>query len=38
MSTKQATDIAWTHDLTEKLTEARKTGTPVLLDFSAAPM
>jgi hypothetical protein len=30
--------IPWRHDVVEVLSEARASGRPVLVDFSAAPM
>lgn len=30
--------IQWSHDFDDALERARQQGTPILLDFSAAPM
>jgi hypothetical protein len=34
----QHREITWTHDFDAALKDAQQKGTPVLLDFSAAPM
>ena len=31
-------EIQWTDDVDQALTEAKKSGKPLLLDFTAAPM
>jgi thiol:disulfide interchange protein len=38
MTTETATSIQWTEDVDQALAESKKTGKPLLLDFTAAPM
>ena len=38
MATEVETSIQWTEDVDKALEESKKSGKPVLLDFTAAPM
>lgn len=38
MATETETSIQWSEDVDKALAEAKKTGRPLLLDFTAAPM
>lgn len=38
MTTVEQTTTAWQEDVDQALAESKKTGKPVLLDFTAAPM
>jgi hypothetical protein len=38
MATQVETAIQWTEDVNQALQESKKTGKPLLLDFTAAPM
>jgi hypothetical protein len=38
MATQVETAIQWTEDVDQALQQSKKTGKPLLLDFTAAPM
>jgi thiol:disulfide interchange protein len=38
MPTAEQTAITWSEDVDQALAEAKKSGKPLILDFTAAPM